>query len=263
MTTVPFVRPQPGRTRPNRGAGNFYKSAVGTGEKLLPFDSAEAAVVAAVRMGYKIAEAQIDRTARVAQRLRDAGDAAAGPGSDRKALDATEQLVFRAMMAGLGWLEGIACDSGNPIRRLASAEYRILGSLFGLTSSSEPAASASAGTGVGTGRDETTGTIPGSPSEQGAARRRGGLRVWHRGGDRRPVQVRHWELGADSAPGSLDLQFFSGDRASEPWDGTLILGGEAGPVLALSTPRDAVSGIWKAAICDRQGYQVGYIEISL
>ena len=62
-------------------AGNFYRAgarrrsdAVGG----MPSTASSAAVTAAVRLGYKVAEAQIDRTARLARRLRDAGDQAAG-----------------------------------------------------------------------------------------------------------------------------------------------------------------------------------------
>ena len=54
----------------------------------------------------RVAEAQIDRSARLARRLREEGDRAVGPGSPEKALDATERGVFRTFevppAAGLG-----------------------------------------------------------------------------------------------------------------------------------------------------------------
>ena len=52
--------------RPDRGAANFYRSASDNDAAVggVPLDSVEAAVVAAVRMGYKIAAEQIDRTER-------------------------------------------------------------------------------------------------------------------------------------------------------------------------------------------------------
>ena len=89
-------------------------------------------MTAAVRMAYKVAAAQVDRSSRLAQRLRDAGDRAVGPGSDRQALDATERLVFRAMMGGLTWLETAAAERDSPLKRLLAAEYRIVGSMLGL-----------------------------------------------------------------------------------------------------------------------------------
>ena len=78
------------RTGPRRSAANFYRSASGSGVVIggVPMDTVEDAVTAAVRMGYKIAQAQIDRTTRIAQRFKDAGERAAGPHSDRQALDA-------------------------------------------------------------------------------------------------------------------------------------------------------------------------------
>ena len=69
--------------------------------------------------GYKVAEAQIDRSARLARRLREAGDQAVGPRSDRQALDATEQLVFRAMMARPELARRVRRPRrGNPLKRL-------------------------------------------------------------------------------------------------------------------------------------------------
>ena len=83
----------------------------------------EDTVVAAVRMAYRVAEAQI-RSARLAQRLRESGDRAVGARSDRKAIDATEQLIVRAMMSGLAWVEGLAGDR-DVLRRLLVAQNKI------------------------------------------------------------------------------------------------------------------------------------------
>ena len=40
---------------------------------------------------------------------------------------------FKPTTALLGWVEGAASDRGNPLKRLAVAQYRLLGSLPGLT----------------------------------------------------------------------------------------------------------------------------------
>ena len=100
--------------------------------KSVPLTEAEDAVVAAVRMAYGVASAQVERSGRLAQRLREAGDRAIGERSDRKAIDATEQLVFRAMMSALAWLEGLAAEGDSPLKRLVLAQYRILGSILGI-----------------------------------------------------------------------------------------------------------------------------------
>ena len=88
--------------------------------------------MAAVRMAYGVASTQVERSGRLAQRLREAGDRQIGERSDRKAIDATEQLVFRTMMSALGWLEGLAAEGDSPLKRLVLAQYRILGSVLGI-----------------------------------------------------------------------------------------------------------------------------------
>jgi hypothetical protein len=247
-----WERPPLNRTAPNRGAGNFYRSGSDNATVVggVPLDSVEAAVTAAVRMGYKIAEAQIERTARLGKRLREAGDQAAGPHSDRKALDATEQLVFRALMAGLGWLEGLASERGSPLRRLATSQYQIIGSLLGLT----PADAREAPT-TRNGRDGG-GSTPVKTRRSPPA-----LRIRHKG-VKRAVEVRDWQLAADITPGEYPLTFYAGNQASGI-AGVLTVGGRQPGLLTLEAPQEAVSGFWKAAICDADGLQVGHIEIAL
>ena len=93
----PWARPPLARDRPVRTAGGLFRTAQGTSAGIntglggVPLIATEDAVVAAVRLAYKVADAQIDRSARLAQRLREAGDRAVGARSDRKAIDATEQ----------------------------------------------------------------------------------------------------------------------------------------------------------------------------
>jgi hypothetical protein len=261
-----FVRPSLKRTGPNRGAANFYRAAGAPGEAVagVPIDSVEAAVVAAVRMGYRIAAAQIDRTERLAKRLRQAGDQAAGPGSDRQALDATEQLVFRAMMAALGWLEGVASDRSNPLKRFATAEYRILGSLFGLTPSEEPRVPPSRPP------DDVSDQKPRSRSARSRYAASGPPPplhiqplIRHKGPTRRAVQVRHLELADSAAPGEYPVSFYSTRASARTIDGMLIVGDTGAPTLILTTPDDVRSGQWKGAICDDQDMQIGYIELAL
>jgi hypothetical protein len=130
-----LVRTARTRIGPNRNPGGLYRTADDGKRSLagIPLTSAERAVTAAVRLGYQVAEAQIDRTARLASRLRDAAEEQVGPGPERKAVDAAERLVFKGMMSGLEWLETFAAEPGSPLMRLAKAEYRLLGSLLGFT----------------------------------------------------------------------------------------------------------------------------------
>src|SRR5690606_9638861 len=120
---------------PKRSAGGFYRSAA-KGKDFeasgIPLNTANDAIVAAVRLGYKVAESVTRRGWRFADGLRAAGDRAVGPGSDRKALDAAEKVVFNALMSGLSWWEGSVADGRCPVKRLAAAEYQMLGSLLGL-----------------------------------------------------------------------------------------------------------------------------------
>jgi hypothetical protein len=230
----------------------------------VPLDSVEAAVTSAVRMGYSIAEAQIDRSARLARRLREAGDRAAGPDSDRQAVDATERLVFRAMMAGVSWLEGIAAEPGSPLKRLAAAEYRILGSLFGLSSAAEP--SAPDGRPPARSAGDTDASRPGTSGSAAfprASRVRVPLRIRHLGQERRAVDVREWVLDAEIPAARYRITFYNVERPADSIPGTLTVRGTGPATLALETSREAVPGLWKAAICDSGDIQVGHIEIAL
>jgi len=261
-----YVREPLEVTGPNRRGGGFYRTAEGEG-KLggVPLKSAEDAVVAAVRMGYKVAEAQIERSASLAKRLRNAGDRAVGPNSDRQALDATERLVFRSLMAGLGWLESAAAEGGSPLRRLAAAEYRLLGSMFGLT---PPEAFKSAVAQSSDGTFERTPVVPTSaraevPSARNAQTPRRELQIVLQGAVRRPVRVQGWDLAHDSQPGKAGLTFYSAERIDSPEMPASIAITKTTAKLVLTIDRMATSGLWKAAICDADGLQLGFIEIIL
>jgi hypothetical protein len=260
-----FERPLLKRTAPRRSIANVYRSS-GGGAAVggVPLDSVEAAVVSAVRMGYKIAAAQIDRTERLAQRLRQAGDQAAGPGSDRQALDATEQLVFRAMMGGLSWLEGIATDGGNPLKRLAAAQYRILGSFLGLSPADKPPVRR------GRRRDDSAEdheASPPAPAGRAAAvaqrPTRARLKIRHETPEGRAVEVRRWHLAGAAAPGQDPITFYSNKPGAGTIGGALIVTLKGAPTLSLATPPAAAPGLWKAAICDEQSMQIGSVEIVL
>jgi hypothetical protein len=266
------TRPRLDRERPNRTPGHFYRAAVDNPDVLggVPLDSVESAVTAAVRLGYKVASAQIDRTARIARRFRDAGDQAAGvrrdkgESSERKALDASEQLIFKALMAGLGWLEGVAADNGNPVRRIAAAQFQMLGAMLGL--SPEPAASAPSPPPDQPGPGDGSALPAGQAARSSPRPRRRVPQVRHAPANghlqaRRVVRIQDWDL-ASEATGDYPVTFYR-DAGAGTLDGDLSVSRGGGVVLTMKTTAKAEAGLYKAAVCDKTGLQLGYVEILL
>jgi hypothetical protein len=218
--------------------------------------AAEDAVVAAVRMAYNVAAAQVDRSTRLAQRLREAGDRAVGPRSDRKALDATEQLVIRGLMGAVTWLEGAAAERDSPLKRLLVAEYRLVGSILGLTlseqtPSSPRRASEAAAQSMGPrGTDDSDATL-------------NRVKVVLEGQHRRPVRTRRCEV-ATGAPLKAPVQFYCVEQIeSDPLMALLDIDVEGRATISLEISRLAPPGFWRAAVCDDAGLQIGLIEIEL
>lgn len=270
-------RPTVERIRPNRGAGNFYRAASDDSRAVggIPLDNVEATVTAAVRTGYRIAQAQLDRSARLARRLREAGDEATGVGedgqrSDVKALDATEQLIFKGLMSGLSWFEGVAAEGDNPLKRLATAEFRMLGSMLGLLPREPQGAGAAAGVGS---RRRSEGAGPPTSGASEVRRHRPLPKIRHLSGGskskdkaaraavQRPVRVREFEL-LDDVPGDYLVVFYHRDL-QRSLKGTLRLTPTAAPVLSIATPASAPLGVYKGAVCDAGGLQIGRLDIVL
>ena len=224
----------------------MYRSAEGPGSAIggVPLSSAEDAVVAAVRMGYRVAQTQVDRAERFTERLRGAGDRAVGPEPERQAVDATEMLVSKALLTGLEWLEGVAAEPGSPLRRYATAQYKLLGAMLGLQAGKEDASGAAA--------------APRPKPEPRA------VRVMHRGGARRPVRVRVLHLDQHDADEEIELQFYcAADLESAPLEATVALMRGQPAVLHIKTVARSPAGLWKAALCANSGEQLGWIEIEL
>lgn len=253
-----WSRPLAARTHPNRQAGGYYRTAdrqVG-GQALrgVPLTQAEDAAVAAVRMAYGIADAQIERGMRVARQLR--GAAARQGSNPADALGATERLVEKAMLAALEWMEGAATSPEHPVRRLASAELRLLARLLGLAAgagkpdggSASPAPAAASGPATGGPGASTLRIVNTAPPRS-----------------RRPVRLVAFDHEALGEPLQLNAVYFHRQEAAadEPplaarwaWDGkaatlTLEVGG--------ATPR----GRWLAGLYDAQDAQRGVIELQL
>ena len=256
---VPFTRPYLPRSGPDRRATNYYRSAAGDGTGKdgtalggIPLASAEAAVVAAVRMAYNVADAQIDRSARLARRLREAGDQAIGRDSDKRALDAAERLVSKAFMTFLGWVETAALEDGSPLKRLAVAQYRLLGAFFGVT---DPVNSAPPDPAPSRPYTEP----PAEPTRDVV------LRVQHTGQERRAVDVRACSYTGDVAAGTtIRVTFYAVEGQRQPVGADVVIDGPRSLTLRLDTGSfSGGSGRWRAALCDADGLQIGQIEIAL
>ena len=210
-------------------------------------------MVAAVRLAYKVADAQITRSTTLAQRLRAAGDRAVGEQSDRKALDATERLVLLAFMSVLAWMEGVApgADAENPLKRLLTAEWRMVGSILGL-------GTASAARSAGHQAPEAP-PVPPSPPPEAA---RPDATVFLLGESKRPVLI--VSLVLPHGPlNPVPLTFYHSARIGDtPMPGTFSSDGSGRAELRITTSPNAPSGLWKAAICI-EDMQIGLIQIEL
>ena len=252
------------RSKPNRTAGTLYRTADGVAGTSggIPLTSADRAVVAAVRMAYRVAEAQVDRSARLAKRLRHAGDEIIGPGSNTQALDATERLVFRGMMSALSWIEAAASsERGSPLKRLAAAELQMLGSMLGLETSAMPQAPAvrAAEGRANSPEDRSMASAPVQAPIPGGR----SLEIVNTSRDRRAVRVVLFEVRGTAAA-TIPVMFYHAERiASRPLAGALELIGKREARLTLDTPRLAPTGSWRAAICSDDGLQLGVIDIIL
>jgi hypothetical protein len=168
-------------------------------------------------------------------------------------------------MTGLSWLEGAAAEGGSPLKRLAAAQYRLLGSTFGLV---KPEA-----TKAPEDRSVEADPVRERGDEMDGARGRSGprperaLRIQHHKGARRAVRVQSWELAPEARKRkvSIKITFYSQEEASSaPVAAELVLNGKNDATLKITTPRAAPPGLWRAAICeDSSGIQIGVMDIVL
>jgi hypothetical protein len=269
MSSPRWSRPRLSVTRPRRTFSGIYRTAEDekAGEVIggLPLHTASDAVVAAVKLGYRVADTQLERTRRVGRGLMDAAERA-GMNDLADPLDASERLLLRAVQYGLEWVEGAAIEPGGPLRRLLRAEYETLGNLMGLREPSPPAK-----------RDQPAPATEGGPPTE--ARKRDAeirpraqattptvprLAVRHeKDSAMRLVRVLAIELAASPGAGPIDLRFHHVlERSAPRLSATLARRGEA-PELLIRTQPDHPGGRWCATICDAEGLQIGHVEIEL
>jgi hypothetical protein len=255
--------PPPLRDHPLRTVGGLYRTPDdGQGGLAgVPLSAAEDAVVAAVRMAYKVAQAQVDRSTRLAKRLRVAGDRVVGARSDRKAVDATEELISRAMTGALTWFEGLAAEGDSPLKRLALAQYRLIGATLGLAPHPEGArpSAASAPEATPSGLD----TMDASAASKSYASLQG-VKVILKGKGR-PVRVCHLDVAGAPPFAATPIHFYNATHfESDPLEAEFAMDVEGRATLTLSPQRPAPPGRWRAAICHAATEeQIGVIEIEL
>ena len=240
---------------PDRRAGELFRmTGAGTGIAGIPVDSAEAAAIAAVRAGYRVAEAQIDRLRNIGDRARHVGAQVAGDEAERQAVDQAEKLVSKSLLAGLSWLEGVAAEPGSPWHRFAAAQYRLLGGALGLESGPAPSAPEP--------RQPLAERGPRAASPRPAQSR--APSIVHGGKARRRVLVRGFEIEAPARSRAFEsISFF---HATE-LDADAITGhfrpGPGGPALHVEIEKNSPPGRWSAVLCDEANRQVGWIEIEI
>ena len=272
-----WKRPQPEAIGPNRSFGGYYRTAdrklSGKDFRGVPLQTAEDAAIAAVRLGYQVVDAQISRGLDMARRLRGAADRA-GVGETGDVLDLTEDLLTRSFRLGLEWLESFASQPGSPIKRLMTAEFRLLASLFGITADGLAAKPAKEADDIGrkpkprTAEPRATSRRdPADSSETPAPTYVRPVRIRHgKSSTRRAVTVSRWELvpGLRTQRAPLDVQFYAvTDPAEVPLSATLTVRAKEDPLLELVTTAGQPSGLWRAGVCDDSGEQVGIVEIVL
>lgn len=275
MTTEPpkearWARTAPRRTAPDRGAGGYYRTAPGeSGAGAfygVPLRTAEDTAVSAVRAAYRVADAQMERGARIARSLREAS-MRQGAGEPSEALDAGERLTRKALLAGIEWLETLVAEPGSPVKRVLAAEYRWVGAALGIVQNdgARDAAAASPP------RSSAAPPAP-APAEareaplRYAARPAGPMvKIKHaKGSACRAVSIVRWEVSPTLVKDEeAKLQFFSAVNPSAgKIEGAVTLK-QDGPVMTLATRASNAPGRWKGALCAADGTQFGIVEIEL
>jgi len=260
-------RPSSGQTRPRREVGGLYRTADNerTGLGGVSMASAEDAMVAAVRMAYDIADDQITRSKRLADRLKGAADRATGNDpegqkSGQDAVDAAGRLVNNAMLSGMSWLEALMASDDGLAPRLAKAQLQAAKSvLFGRVGDAVASAAE---------RVDAPRSSPAPCPEPETPRVRIMLREPK--GRRRAIRLVRWEVERLVSPNDLFFRFVGRTKSRvglvEELEGLLAPGAQddARPVLTMiSTPPTAPSGLWRAPVCDANGEQHGIIEIEI
>ncbi len=253
---------------PNRRLGGLYRSADserdGTTLAGVPLQTVSDAVVATVKLGYRVADRQIARGRRIGRQLHGAARQA-GADDPNAVIDQSERLLLQALSLGLEWLEGSVSAPSGPLRRLLQAEYRWLGRLAGFEAASTATSPAAPAAPVAPGGSKAGAEAPVPTAASGALAPAAdqALPVLHTAAeaDRRPVVVcsARFDRTRD-LPITLHFQHAGGSPDACVGE---LRQHRGQTVLALAARRALAAGIWRAAVCDADGLQIGRIEIEL
>lgn len=263
-----YRRPNLERSSPDRRFRGYYKTAddpeIGTTGHSIR--TKEEALIQAVRMAYRVADEQIERSKRLAGSLKRAGDAEVGGDSDLKAVDALERLGLKSLLTLLGWAETATAEPGSPIRRLASVQYRTIGRLFRLdddarvaSDESDPPVSRP---------DQGDQRRPAQPADADARTAWGppsasaSIDIHLKTNKSLPVRDLRVRLPSTLLDGNYELSFFGPSAAGGLLSAKLKV--ERGSmVLELEDTKPKMSrGWWVAAICDQHNRQLGFMELN-
>lgn len=262
-----YRRPELPVRGPNRAPGGYYRTTDGqSGGNVfggMPVQTTEDAVVAAVRTGYRIADAQIERGMRIAESLRGAAQRA-GAGEPKDMLANAESLAKRSMLLMLDWLETLAAQPSSPLKRMLRAEYRLLGGLIGL----EPGAWSDLEKNLrklARRHDERDQDEVTEPESHPRSMPSSTLPVIVFDGVPRAVELVRWQISHDLHDVELEpLKFalsgglsttFGAKIEMRPSDGALLL--------RLALAADTAEGVWKAPVCGPANELFGVVVISL
>lgn len=265
-----WTRPPLAERVPNRNIGGLARTADidhnGTTLAGVPMQTVSDAVIATVKLGYKVADTQIARGRRVGRSLKGAAQRA-GAKDANVVIDNTERLLAQAVGLGLEWLESAATAEQGPVRRVLKSEYRLIGRVLGLlTDEAVPASTGKADAAASSKGDNRPAAERSAEhaTDRDTERPTSGLLVRHRAvaEQRRDVQiVRATWRRRDDRPITVHFHHRNGER------GTVLAGtlerANGRDVLALTTTPDLPSGVWRAAVCDADGLQIGTLEIEL
>ena len=261
-----WTRPILDRATPERGAGGFYRASSDHRGHAggVPLTSANAAMVAAVRLAYDVADAQIERSNRLARRLRGAGDSIVGPNSDTQALDGAERLITNAVLSGLEWWETSVAQGRCPTTRLIGAEYRLLGKILGFDAPSPVPPAAGPPSAPSPPAPDAVGqpAVQPGPPASAAGPPQWDLVIAHLSvpEERRAVSESTLKLTADGDP-VAELYFFASAHADLKRMAEVKLDDRT--LLLKIKTKDWPPGHWRAAVCNTDNVQLGVIEIVL
>jgi hypothetical protein len=233
-------RPPLEQSGPIRTAAGFFGASEGRADEHdgVSSGAAEDAVVAAVRIAYKVADAQLQRSARLAERLSKVGGGAADGGGDRRA------GVAAAMTNGFSWLETAVAGHDSPLMRLMIVQCKLIESM--LCATPEPPVSAPA---------------VAKKDEPPLSTRR--VRIFLKGEVKRPVILHRFEV-ANAALPETGVRFHNVEGTSAAsLEASLTVADDGQPKLTITTDISAPPGRWKGAVCSQDDEQIGLIEIEL